>query len=354
MKQSEKNYKRIVVKIGASILTKQGHLDFEAFGKITKQVADLANQDKEIILVSSGAIAAGMSLLGLKQRPKELSYLQAAASIGQGRLMQIYSQLFKEKNLLCAQVLLTWEDFDNRARYLNAKNTILTLLKHKVIPIINENDTVSTDEIRFGDNDRLSALVATAIKADLLVNLSDVEGLKDSDGKVISCVEKITLEIKKLAFYAKKEVSVGGMLSKLEAALMANNSGIPCVIAGGKIQDILLKIILETQSYGTIFLAGKKLAAKKCWIAFGTKVKGRILVDDGAKIALLEKHKSLLSPGIISVKGKFEIGDIVAVCDSRDKEFIRGKVNFSSSELEITKGKRINREVIHRDNLVIL
>lgn len=353
MKQLEKNYKRVVIKIGSSILTKEGALNLEQFKKIVEQIKELVSKNKEIILVSSGAIAAGMSLLGLKNRPTKLQELQAAASIGQGKLMQVYAQLFKEKNLLCAQVLLTWDDFDKRTRYLNAKNTLLTLLKHKTIPIINENDTVSTDEIKFGDNDRLSSLVAVAVKADLLINLSDVEGLKGPDG-VISCVSKITSEIKKLASGTNKQVSVGGMLSKLEAAAIANNSGVPCVITDGKKKNILIKIILENQGYGTIFLPSGKLGARACWIAFGTKVKGRILVDEGAKIALIEKHKSLLCPGIISLEGKFQKGDIVSIIDTNDKEFSRGRVNFSSHELEKTKGKRIAKEVIHRDDLVIL
>ena len=228
MKQSQKNYKRIVIKIGSSLFYSQyNNLDCGLLNEIAAQVSDLMAEGKEIILVSSGAIALGMSILKLQSRPKELSYLQAAAAIGQHELMDNYRRFFKHKQINCAQVLLTWEDFDDRGRYLNAKNTLLTLLRLNTVPIINENDTVSTAEIKFGDNDKLSALVSIMTGADLLIILSDVEGLLDKDKRVIRIVDKITPAVRGLACPTVKLACIGGMVTKLEAARIAVDSGIP-------------------------------------------------------------------------------------------------------------------------------
>jgi glutamate 5-kinase len=289
----------------------------------------------------------GMSILRLEARPKELGLLQAAAAIGQHELMNVYRRSFKERGLNCAQLLLTWEDFDDRKRYLNAKNTLLTLLKLKSVPIINENDTISTDEIKFGDNDRLSALVSNLISADLLIILSDVAGLLDKNKNVIKVVDEITPQIKALACPTDKKTSVGGMITKIEAAKIAVDSGIPCVITDGRKKEGSIQ-------QGTIFLPKKgHLAAKERWIAFGTKPKGKIMVDDGAKSALINK-KSLLSVGISACEGNFDAGDIVSVRDKSNLEFARGKVGISSGDLEKVKGRRSDKEVIHRDNIVIL
>ena len=358
MKLSEGNYKRIVIKIGSSLLfSKDNELDFKIFRSVAHQVADLVREGREMVVVSSGAIALGMYRLGLKERPKELYNLQAAAAVGQHILMNTYRRFFKgvfdKKELHGAQVLLTREDLNDRKRYLNAKNTLLALLKYGTVPIVNENDTVSTDEIKFGDNDRLSALVSSLISADLLIILSDVDGLLDKDKKIIRVVDEITPQIKALACPTDKKTCVGGMITKIEAAKIAMDSGIPCVIANGRTKDIILSAIKEPEKYGTLFTPKEGLAARERWIAFGTKPKGKILVDDGARRALLNK-KSLLSVGVTGLEGNFEMGDIVSVIDKQDYELARGKVGLSSKQLDKIKGSHYDKEVIHRDNIVIL
>lgn len=356
MKPLAKEYKRIVVKIGASLLYSGKKLDFALIDDIANQVSCLIKDKKELVLVSSGAIAFGMSILGLQARPRELSYLQAVAAVGQHELMNVYRGSFKPKGLDCAQVLLTWEDFDNRKRYLNAKNTLSTLLKLGAVAIINENDTVSTDEIKFGDNDRLSALVATMINADILIILSDVAGLLDQDRNLVKIVPEVNLKIKNLACPTDKKTCVGGMVTKVEAAKIAVDSGIPCVIANGKSKNIILRIVKEPAAGGTwtLFIPKKGyLAARERWIAFGTKPKGKIIVDEGAKIAL-KNNKSLLCVGITGLEGVFECGDIVSVIDKQNCEFARGKVSISSKQLDKIKGSRFDKEIIHRDNIVIL
>jgi glutamate 5-kinase len=270
--------------------------------------------------------------------------------------MDNYSRAFKGSKLKCAQVLLTWEDFDDRRRYLNAKNTLLTLLKIGGVAIINENDTISTDEIRFGDNDCLSALVATLVNADILIMLSDVDGLCDKEEKLIKLVPEITRTVGELACPTDKKTCVGGMITKIEAAKIAVNSGIPCIIANGRCEDIVLTVTREPAAMGnwTLFLPKKGcLAARQRWIAFGTKPKGRITVDDGAKNALVNK-KSLLCVGVVSVEGVFEAGDIISVVDGQNCEFARGKTGLSSKQIDKAKGRRFEREVIHCDNIVIL
>ncbi|MCX5702158.1 MAG: glutamate 5-kinase [Candidatus Omnitrophica bacterium] len=355
MKPLEKNYKRIVVKIGSSLFYPKGtKVDLGIINKIADQVTVLVESGKEIVVVSSGAIAFGLHVLGLVSRPKDLPHLQAAAATGQNLLMESYSNAFKEKKINCAQILLTWDDFNNRKRYLNAKNTLIALLKlRNVVPIINENDTVSTDEIKFGDNDRLSALVASLISADILIILSDVDGLLDKDKKVIPEIFKITPWIKAFACPTSKQNCVGGMITKIEAAKIAVDSGIPCVIANGYKKDIITSVIKEPEKYGSLFLPKEGLTARKRWIAFGTKPKGRVVVDDGAKKALINK-KSLLSVGVVAAEGNFDAGDIISVIDKQDCEIARGRVGVSSKQLDKIKGSRYDKEVIHRDNIVIL
>jgi glutamate 5-kinase len=351
----EKNYKRIVIKVGASLLysDRQGP-EYEVFKSIAGQLGVLVKDKKEVILVSSGAIALGMHILGLKARPKKLNYLQAAAAIGQSQLMETYRK-YLAKDIKTAQVLLTWEDFSDRKRYLNAKNTLLTLLKIGSVPIINENDTISTDEIKFGDNDRLSALVASLVGADLLIILSDVDGLLMKDKKtVVKLVDEITPEIKQLACPTDKKTCVGGMITKLEAAKISTNSGTPCVIVNGRGKDIILDTVSGCQTCGTLFIPKKGyLQAKKQWLAFSAKTKGSIMVDEGAKQALFN-HKSLLSVGVTAIEGNFDCGDIVSVVDREDREIAKGKARISSKQLEKVKGSRFHQEVIHRDNIVIL
>ena len=354
MKQSAKDYKRVVIKIGSSLLySKEARLDASLLNEITSQVSDLMDSGKEIVIVSSGAIAMGMSILKLDSRPKDLPYLQAAASVGQNELMQSYQKSFKGKNLNCGQLLLTWEDFDKRSRYLNAKNTLLTLLRLKSVPIVNENDTVSTEEIKFGDNDRLSALVSTMISADLLIILSDVDGLLDSNKEVIEVVSDITPQIKALACPTSKKTCVGGMITKIEAAKITTHAGIPCIIANGRKKDIILNITREDKQDGTLFVPKASLNAKKRWLAFSAKSKGKIVVDEGAKNALLN-NKSLLSVGVVAVLGDFSSGSTVSVLDIKKNEFAKGAVAISSKKLDEVKGIRFEKEIIHRDNIVIL
>ncbi|MDD5465422.1 MAG: glutamate 5-kinase [Candidatus Omnitrophica bacterium] len=256
--RSPRNYKRIVIKIGASIFAGDKHkIDTALIHDISCQISALVKQGKEVVVVSSGAIAIGMSILKTTSRPKELAYLQATAAIGQHELMHIYKLAFNKHGINCAQLLLTWDDFSDR-RYLNAKHTLNTLLELKCVPIINENDTVATEEIKFGDNDKLSALVSILVDADLLIILSDVDGLLDKDKKVIRSVGRITPAIKSLACPTSKKKCVGGMITKIQAASIAVDSGIPCVIANGGKKGIISRVALDPYSRGTIFIPKKK------------------------------------------------------------------------------------------------
>lgn len=349
MRQLKKEYQRIVIKIGASLI-----VEAKIIEQLVSQIADLVKQKRRVILVSSGAIACGMAILGLKSRPTKISHLQAAASIGQSELMQLYRRRFSAYNINCAQILLTWEDFDDRIRYLNARNTLQTLLKWGNLPIINENDTVSVDEIKFGDNDRLSALVANLVEADILIILSDVEGLLNPQNRqVLRVVDKITAKIEKFASSSYRPISVGGMKAKLSAAGVAMESQIPCLIINGKKRDCLSLALTDSFNAGTLFLpAQARIPARKKWLIFCARPKGRVYVDDGARNALLS-GKSLLTVGVLGLEGDFNQGDIVELTDKRGISFARGKINFSAQDLDKIKGKQKMREVIHRDNLVI-
>lgn len=363
--------KTIVVKVGTKVLTGKGYeLDMGQIKVLSDQVAAISKKGIDVVLVSSGAICAGMGLLGLKGRPKQLSELQACAAVGQAHLMKMYDRFFRQRGLLTAQLLLTQEDLNDRKRYLNAKATFQALLREGVVPIVNENDTISTDEIKFGDNDKLSSLVANLIGADLLILLSNVDGLYRYEGlkrdkTPIAVVDRITDEIEALAEKGTDELGTGGMVSKLQAAKIVVNSGIPCIIANGKKENILTDI-MEHKSVGTLFLPSSvKMTARKRWIGFSARPKGKIRVDDGAKEALMKKDKSLLSSGIIELNGEFKRGDIIGIEDSLGKEFARGIVNYSFQELNSIKGLRTSEiykvlgykredEVVHKDNLVIL
>jgi len=255
---SQKNYKRVVVKIGASLLAADKHkLNTALIHSLARQISDLVDEGKEVVLVSSGAIALGMIILKLANRPSQLQHLQATAAIGQHELMHVYKLALSSHNLNCAQLLLTWEDFSDR-RYLNAKNTLHTLLQLKCVPIINENDTVATEEIKFGDNDKLSAMVSILVDADLLIILSDVDGLWDKNKKIIRKIPLITQKIKSLACPTNKKSCVGGMITKIEAARIAVNAGVPCVIANGHKQGIITQVVRDPLSKGSIFLPHKK------------------------------------------------------------------------------------------------
>ncbi len=361
-----KKYKRIVIKVGTKVIaSKERSLDVERMKDIVSQIAHLIESGAGVILVTSGAIGAGMSLLGLKKRPTKLADLQATAAIGQNHLMHLYSGLFRPFKLHVGQILLTQEDFNDRSRYLNIKHTINTLIAHKAVPVINENDTVATEEIKCGDNDRLSSLVADLCGADLLVLLTDVDGLLDAEGRVIGEVGEVTLKISKLAGKSACDLGTGGMATKIEAARCAALAGIDCVIANGKEKGVIRKV-MDGETIGTIFHAGgNKFIARKRWIAFSSRAKGTICVDGGAEMALCEKNKSLLASGIIGLGGVFRSGDVIAIAGSDGREIAKGVVNYSSNDLSKIKGLSSTRfkavlgfegpdEVVHKDNLVIL
>ena len=361
-----KQHKKIVIKIGTKVITsKDRSLDSQRIKDLVDQISAVKSKGIDVILVTSGAIGAGMGLLGLKKRPAQLSELQATAAIGQSHLMHLYSDYFKQRGSLVGQILLTQEDFDARKRYLNIKHTIDKLLEQKVVPIINENDTVATAEIKCGDNDRISSLVSDLCQADKLIILTDVEGLIDADGKVVDVVDQINAKISKLALKSHCDIGTGGMATKIECARTVCEAGIECIIANGRKKDILLKII-EGENVGTIFKCGKaKFLAKKRWIAYSSKSKGVIVVDEGAKNALAKKNKSLLASGIVAIQGKFEAGDVISITDNTGKEFARGVAAYSSADLSKIKGLNTSKfksilgydgrdEVVHKDNLVIL
>ncbi|MEW6009157.1 MAG: glutamate 5-kinase [Candidatus Omnitrophota bacterium] len=353
--KSDINYKRIVIKIGTSILTdKENHLDTGLVNNIAYQVSSLIDAGKEVILVSSGAIASGLDMLGLKRRPTQLKDLSALASLGQIALMDAYQESFKNLRKNCAQVLLTWDDFDNRSRFLNAKKTLVRLLEYKAIPIINENDSVSTEEIKFGDNDKLSALVANLLSADILIILSDVDGLYErKEKRLIYRVEKVDNSVMRLACGSEKFSCVGGMYTKLEAIKIANDAGIPAILANGKEENILVDIV-GGREVGTYFCAGLKREHKKIWIASGTKPKGKILVDEGAKVAIISKNTSLLSVGIVEVIGEFKANSVVLISDKSGNNFAKGITKFSSSHINQIRGKKGQPEVVHRNDLVLI
>jgi len=350
--------KRVVVKVGSSVIASYTLKARTAqLRSLVGQISALTQKGMEVVLVSSGAIVLGMGELGLRSRPTDLASLQALAAIGQAVLMKTYSDLFKKAKAKCGQVLLTWDDFDSRVRYLNARHTLEAILAHGVIPVINENDTISTEEIKFGDNDKLSSLVAGLVRADLLILLSDVEGLYDKvDGekKVFTEIKEITADIEGVASgKVKKNISRGGMSAKLDAIKIATHANIPCVIANGETKDVLSRVIGGEQ-LGTFFFGKEdKTLARQHWIAFIAKPKGVIMVDDGAAAALLKGAKSLLLPGVVKAEGHFKAEDVVIVCDKAGKEIARGITHYSLAELLNAGEKKGRHEVIHRDDLVL-
>jgi glutamate 5-kinase len=356
-RDSLKSISRLVVKLGTGVLTdSRKQIDPAQLEQLVGQIAALRKSGIEIVLVTSGAVGAGMGALGYEKRPAELAELQACAAVGQSRLMANYAELFAKHDLHVAQVLLTHEDLEHHERHLNARNTLVTLLGRGVVPIINENDAVSFTEIKFGDNDKLSALVASLLPADLLVILTTVDGVIEnfskSNPKTISIIEQIDSTIEKLAGGTSSETAVGGMRSKIEAAKIVVRSGIPLVIASGKKKNILAKI-LGAENEGTLFVAQpNKLQGRKRWIAFFHHPKGALFVDDGAKTALRESGKSLLPPGVARCEGNFDAEEVVRICDLDGTEFARGIAKFSAEEI---RGRKLARvELVHRDDLVIL
>jgi len=361
-----RNVERVVVKVGTSTLTSPDmSLNLERIESLARELVQVKRSGRDVVLVTSGAIAAGMGKLGWKTRPKMIPRQQAAAAIGQSHLMHTYEEIFGKYSQLVAQVLLTQEDISDRKRYTNANNTLSTLLHCGVIPIINENDTVAVDEIKVGENDTLSALVTNLIKANILINLSDIDGFYDESGQVIGVIPSITPEVREMAGGEGSALSLGGMVTKLRAAEIVTGAGEVMVIANGQ-KDGIITRILEGHDEGTVFLPrSDKMSGRKRWIAYSLPCKGAIKVDDGAKLALAKRGKSLLPSGIIEVSGDFEFGDAVGCIDKNDREFARGLINYNTEELKMIKGKQTTQiesllgymyydEVIHRDNLVIL
>ena len=362
--------KRVVVKIGSGVISTTAGLDNAQVASISTDICRLLDRGLEVIIVSSGAVAAGKGQLGIVSRPQTIPQKQAAAAIGQTRIIHEYKDTFQRLQHNVAQVLLTRDDLSNRRRYLNARNTVMTLLEYGVTPIVNENDTVVVDEIRFGDNDNLSALVTNLAEADMLIILSDVDGFYDQDptnnskAKLIPVVERVTAGIEALGGKSNGDLGTGGMSTKLKAAKRAALSGVGTLIVNGRSPNILSRIFAG-EELGTYFLpAQSKLTAKKHWIAFSKKPKGKLIVDEGGQVAVIERGKSLLPSGICGVDGGFERGDAVRLCNREGQEFARGVISYSlaevlqimgkqSIEIEKVLGYKYRDEVVCRDNLVL-
>jgi glutamate 5-kinase len=363
----------IVVKVGTRVLTREnGILNEERICQLTEEIHDVLSTGRRVALVSSGAVGAGMGRLGLTKRPSDVSHLQAVAAIGQGHLVEAYERCLRSFGRHAAQILLTADDMDNRISYLNARNTMLTLMcEYNAIPIINENDTISVDELQttFGDNDRLAAIVTNLIQAPLLVLLSDVEGLYDGDprdaaSKRIPTVERIDDSIFDLVRDRATGLSKGGMASKLRAARQATLAGGNVIIGSGRSPGMLRKIVAG-ESAGTLFLAqGQLITARKRWIGFTAQPRGQLLLDDGARAAVAQRGRSLLAAGVLKAVGRFTKGDVVALCDSQGAEFARGLTNYDSEDILRIRGLKTREiatalghcpydEVIHRNNMVL-
>ena len=360
---------RIVVKVGSSSLTYQtGKLNIGQIEALVRQLADLHNQGLEVLLVSSGAVGAGMGKLGFNQWPRTIPEKQAVAAVGQGLLLHMYEKIFAEYGLVVGQVLLTREDFADRKRFLNARNTLQTMLSMQIIPVINENDTVAVDEIKLGDNDNLAAMVAALVDADLLLLLSDIDGLySDKPGRpgarIIPEIYEISEQVEAMAGGVGSAVGTGGMATKIQAARIAMHSGLVTIIARAAEPNIIRRIVAG-EPLGTVFWPSIKLVNKKRWIAFSATVCGKIHIDAGAARALREKGKSLLPSGITSVEGNFDMGNTVSVIAPDGKEIARGIVNYASAEIQQIIGKQTSEivrvlgykdydEVIHRDNMAL-
>ncbi len=354
--------KKLVIKVGSAVITQEDlGLNYEVLENIVKEISKL-KQKYKIILVSSGAIACGRLKLKYYKKQLSLSEKQALAAVGQATLIQAYEELFEKYQIKVAQVLLTSEDLSHRTRYLNAKSTLQTLLKWDIIPIVNENDTVATEEIKFGDNDLLSALVTGVVEGDFLIILSDIDALYKEDprenplAEKISEVEKIGPEIFAMAGKRPGNLGRGGMYSKIKAAQMVTSMGIPMVILPGKVPQIIEKFF-EGEEVGTIFWPQEKhLSLRKFWIKYYIKPEGRVYIDEGAEKALIDNAKSLLIGGVKKIEGEFSKGACVECLNLEGKSLAKGLINFSSKDLEflINTKEKIHKEVIHRDNLVLL
>ncbi len=366
------NIKRVVVKIGSSLLTKGGQgLDKIAIAAWVTQMAALRHDNIDVVLVSSGSVAEGMCRLGLKVRPKTLHELQAAAAVGQMGLVRMFDDSFQQHGLHAAQVLLTHDDLSDRQRYLNARSTLLTLLDFGIVPVINENDTVATEEIRFGDNDTLAALVANLVEADLLIILTDQQGLFTGDPSVYPDATLITQisvnddRLEKMAGDSRSGLGRGGMSTKVRAARLASRSGAATIVAAGAVADVITSVIAGAE-LGTHFLPDiEPLVARKRWLAGQLQVKGRLVLDAGAVRVLKSDGKSLLAVGVKSVSGQFQRGELVSCLDENDLEIARGLINYGSKDAQLIAGKSSSEfekilgyaddsELIHRDNMVLI
>jgi len=363
--------RRLVVKVGSAVVADEGGLSREVIEGLAAEVSRFQRQGYEIVLVSSGAIACGRRKLEIPSRSFTLAEKQALAAAGQSSLIQAYEEAFSRYETHVAQILLTREDLEDRRRYLNARNTLRVLLRWRVVPIVNENDTVAVEEIQFGDNDLLAALVVGLVEADLLICLSEVDALYERDpreapsARPISLVREITPEIEAMAGRRPGRFGRGGMISKLRAAKMVNSLGVPMILASGR-TPLVLERIFSGEEVGTVFLPGKRrLSARKFWIAHGTKPEGRLVLDEGAVRALREGGKSLLPAGVRAVEGEFERGACVECVDEAGHPVALGLTNYSSGELRCILGARSceieerlgfrgREEVIHRDDLVLL
>ncbi|HEV3121513.1 MAG TPA: glutamate 5-kinase [Isosphaeraceae bacterium] len=362
-----------VVKVGTSVLTRpEGTLDPDRIAHLAEQVCAVMDTGRKVALVSSGAVGAGLGQLGLSQRPEALPQLQAAAAVGQSHLIRAYDEQFRRHGRHAAQLLLTHDDFDHRGRYLNMRNTLTALFEWDAVPVINENDTTSVDEIRCGDNDRLAAMVTNLLQAPLLVILSVVDGLyrvdpgrNARDGEVIATVPTLDDATLALAGPSTSSLGTGGMRSKLQAARLVTQAGGSVIIASGREFEPLTRI-LAGERLGTLFLArGQTQGARKRWIGLTARPRGSYVVDPGARRALESGTKSLLAIGVVEVLGQFDKGDVVAILDTTGQEFARGLTNYSTSDARQIRGKRTDQmrealgsalydEVVHRDNLVLV
>jgi len=362
--------KTVLIKIGSAVLTGESGLDLQIIEQLVDDMVDLRKRGYLIVMVTSGAIASGKHRMGITGQLNTMPQKQAAAAIGQSRLMRIYSNAFGKYGVYVGQVLLTLSDLTDRKRFLNIKNTLSTLLEWGVIPIINENDTVSVEEIKFGDNDQLAAMTANIIEADIVINLTNIEGLYDKNparspkAKLIHLVENISTDIECAATAEASDVGTGGMQSKVAAAKQVTAFGIPYIIAPGKEKGILRELFAGKEK-GTLFLPMENaLSSRKYWIAYTLRSRGKLTIDDGAKTAILEEGRSLLPTGVIQVEGDFSVGDPVACIDERGTTLAKGLVNYSADDIRKIMGLKSNKieqvlghkdydEIIHRDNMAV-
>jgi glutamate 5-kinase len=370
LRSSAADARRIVVKIGSSVLTRDGQLQSRVFGEISRQVCELMDAGREIVIVTSGAIAVGSRELGWTHPGKSIPEKQAAAAVGQIGLIELYRRRFARRGRSVAQILVTRTGLEDRERFINARHTMLKLLQLGVVPIVNENDTVATEEIRFGDNDNLSATVANLIGADLLVILTDVDGLyreppsAGSKPDLFGIIERVTPEVERAAGGSNSAFGRGGMTTKLEAAQTAAHCGSATVLCNGRKRNVLVRVAAG-EAVGTLFMTLNRFASRKHWLAFTNRTRGELALDEGAVQAITRRGKSLLPAGILEVRGKFRVGDPVACVDAHGREIARGLVAYSSEAIQRI-ARRPTREiaqmleysngdeVIHRDDLVLL